>query len=281
MNNIFNIKRFGLVLRKDFMENWRRYVLLFLTMLGVITIVNTWYSLSEYSNIKGGHIINLEYLNKQLLLFSSLMFGGFGLLFSSTFMTPMNSKIKRITYLSNPSSNAEKYLTRWIIITVGYIISFFIALYIGDILRVGICSVYYSEIDSRFLDITKLVSFEYENYYVFAKDYFIISICFYFLFQSLFVLGSTFWEKGTFVKTFTAVTLIILLYVLICRGFILFFYENIDMFGNVINSILPEKKDITQEQSITIIACITSFFSISNWLLAFFRFRESEIIKRL
>ena len=279
MNNILNIKRFGLVLRKDLMENGKRYALLFLTMLGIIAVINIWLSFENYDS----SLTDLSHnnLNSKLLTASSLMFVGFGLLFSSTAMNPMNSKIKRITYLSYPASNIEKYLTRWIIITVGFIISFFIALCIAEILRVGICSAYYLELDIKFIDITMLVGSG--PGYASDKEPFTIGVCFYFLSQSLFVLGSTFWEKGTFVKTFTAVSLINVFYFLVCYWAILIFYGNIEIFFNALSSFnsFNDENDINGDQAITIVASVISIIAVINWTLAYFRFRESEIIKRL
>jgi hypothetical protein len=236
MNNILNIKRFGLVFRKDFLENRKRYTLLFLTMLGVITIVNTGSSFSGYDYIqKNQNNDYYSFINRELLRYSSLMFAAFGLLFASTFMSPMNSKLKRITYLLNPSSNIEKYLSRWIIITIGYIISFFIAFWIADILRVGICSARYPELDIMFLDLTKLIYLKVDwsySEYAFNRQLFMISVSIYLLLQSFFILGATFWEKNSFIKTFTAGAFIFLSFVLICRWAILIFYKDFDEFGN-------------------------------------------------
>ena len=286
MNNIFNIRRFGLVFRKDFLENWKRYTLLFLTMLGVITIINTANSLSYYYDVHNmPEIEHYNYLNKRLLIYSSLMFGMFGLLFASIFMSPMNSKTKRISYLVNPASNFEKYFSRWVIITIGYIISFIAAFWIADILRVGICSARFPELEITFLDLTKLISSNDEGHseYAFYRPVFIISTSMYLLLQSLFILGSSFWEKATFIKTFTTVVLIILSFVLICRWTILLFYGDIDSFGNVLESFTYtfDKRDINEEHAIVFVSCVISFFTISNWTLTFFRFRESEITKHL
>ena len=278
MNNIFNIKRLGLVFKKDLQENGKRYMLLFITMLGIITIFNTSYAISNYRDSQ-------ESINEQLLLISSLMYAAFGLLFASTFMTPMNSKIKRITYLVNPSSNFEKYLTRWIIVTVIYSISFFIALWVAEILRVAICTVRYPEVEMAFLDFNKLVSTGNDNGsfgYVFHKSQLLPSISIYLLLQSLFVLGSTFWEKATFIKTFTAIVLIAASFILICRWTILLSYGDLEGLEDALNSLDSiNRNNINQEQILSFFSLIISVFTLTNWALAFFRFRESEIIKRL
>ena len=290
MNNIFNLKRFGLAFRKDILESWKRYTLLFLTMLGIIAIVITIYSFNQYLDIERyDRDMKLEEqikLNKDLLAQSSLMFAAFGLLFASTFANPMNSKLKKISFLVSPSSNFEKYLTRWVITVTGYIIAFFVALWIADLIRVIICSARYPDLNVSFIDFTKLIyqnndwSFGMEN--VFNKQLFMICTSIFFLFQSLFVLGSTFWEKSSFIKTFTACALIVLSFVLICRWTILLFYGGFDEFGNVMNSFESiEKNDENGDRALMIVSCVISVFTLTNWVIAFFRFRESEITKRI
>lgn len=283
MNNIFNIKRFGLVLRKDLMENWRRYALLFLTMLGIMALILIWQSLEHYSSVARNSYHNPNH-NQVLLTTLSFIFVICGLLFASTFMNPMNNKIKRISWLVTPASNLEKYMSRWIIITVCYIILFFVAVCIVDSLRVGICSIRYPELDVNFLNWNELIKQNnnfisdavFDNRYLFA-----LAFCGYFFHQSIFVLGSTFWEKSSFIKTFTAIAVINYLFFQLCYLAIIIFYDNIHEFGNVLDSFASLKKgDINPERGITYISCILSTFTLINWTLSYFRLRESEIIKR-
>lgn len=284
MNNIFDIRRFGFVFRKDIMENWKRYMLLFLTMFGIMAIILIWFSWEYYDSFErlGRSYTNL---NHDLLTYASLMFGAFGLLFASTFMHPMNSKTKRIAYLTSPSSNLEKYLSRWIIITAGYILAFFVTLWITDTLRVGICSARFPDQEVKFLDFAKLVYMEdgwKKSGYLFEKELFIIMVSMYFLLQSIFILGSTFWEKASFIKTFIAGIIITLIFILLCRWAILFSYGGFDGFGNVLSSFDPVRKErINQQQAVAFAASVLSVFTLINWILAFFRLRESEITKRI
>jgi len=100
----------------------------------------------------------------------------------------------------------------------------------------------------------------------------------YFLFQSLFLLGATFWEKASFIKTFTAILLIVFAYIILCRWAILLSYEDgLHGFGRVLSSFV----DGMEKQSLVLLKTTLSVFTLTNWILAFFRFRESGIIKRL
>jgi hypothetical protein len=270
MNNTFNIKRFGLVMRKDFQENWKKYALQFLAMFGIIALVLCLQSNSRY---RGGF---LEGIDSELLFLVSAMFLGFGVVFASTFTEPMRSKIKRGMYLMNPASILEKYLSRWIIVTIGYIIAFFVAFWFADLIRVAIYSVSYPEIDVHMLDFGKLIT---NNGLFESNSEFAIAVGVFFFLQSICVLGSTFWEKASFVKTFAASVIIVLLFFLLADWTISIFYADYSQFSNVTDSIFGSGK-ITDDEIYIIIAGIFMFSALVSWTIAFFRFRESEIIKR-
>jgi hypothetical protein len=156
-------------------------------------------------------------------------------------------------------------------------------MWIADILRVAICSIIYPNVDINFLDISKWFSptnNQYDRDYVVPKDVFSILVSVYFLLQSIFLLGSTFWEKATFIKTFTAGAVISAAFLLICRWAILLFYGNLGGYYNVLDSFRLDQT-YTTEQAITFAAIVISAFTITCWILAFFRMKESEIIKRL
>jgi len=282
MNNTFNIKRFGLVFRKDFMENLKRYALLFLTMFGIMVIVSIFVSWNYYHNLEVRGFHNSTPHNVGLLTFMSFAFVAGGLLFASTIMTPMNSKLKRISFLITPSSNFEKFFSRWIIVTIGYVLSFFVAMWIADALRVAVITAYYPDLEIKFLDLTKLI-YPGDNYspeYMIPKEFFTTFVFMYLLFQSLFLLGATIWEKASFVKTFVAISVIIFAYIMVCRWAILLSYEEgLNGFGNVLNSFSINNEDTTKK-ILMLLKTFLSVFTLTNWILAFFRFRESEIIKR-
>ena len=277
MNNTFDIKRFSLVMGKDFQENWKRYGLQFLTMFGIIAVILFLLSGSIYKNISQiqGYWIDV---NVSLLILTCPLFFGFGVMFASTLMEPMRSKTKRTAYLMNPASNFEKYLSRWLIVTVVYIIAFFVALWFADLLRVAFFSVRYPEIDVNMLNFGKLIGTDG----VFPDNYLFCMCIILFLFcHSLCVLGSTFWEKNSFIKTFAALIVIVFGFIMLSRWTILAFYGGFNQFGNVLSSIIDGNVIAISDNNLTMaITCVFVFFTLINWAIAFFRFRESEIIKR-
>ena len=288
MNNTFNFRRFGLVLSKDFQENWKRYMYQILAMFGIMFVVLTWYSYSRFYgrySYQVGEVTrySLDSLNIELLLYVSFMFLIFGILVAASLMEPMRNKTKRIAYLTNPSSNFEKIFSRWLIVTVGYIIVFFVVLWVVDILRVGFLSMRFPDIDNKMIDLSYLFARKgnydrYLNIFPSFKVFFTV-VSFYAFLQSLFILGATFWEKASFVKTFSALIVIALLFFFIYRWVISIFYKDIHQFGNIIESFGSPRID--ERTALLFLAGIFLFFTILNWTLAVVRFKESEIIKRL
>ncbi|OJV42887.1 MAG: hypothetical protein BGO29_06895 [Bacteroidales bacterium 36-12] len=284
MNNTFNISRFALVLGKDFQEGWKRYSLQFLVMLGIMIVVLTWISLYAYSNIytyehNGVTYSSIDTLDLRLLLAGTVMFLGFGIVFTSTLMEPMRSKIQRISYLSMPATDFEKFFSRWLIVSVGYVVAFFIALWFADALRIMITSMRHPGVDVSFLDLSKMIAPEgytgQSKYLSYSRQVFVVLLSLYIFIQSLFVLGATFWEKASFIKTFSAVAIIVTLFILLCRWAIIHSYANDgDGFGVMIESLGDENAQML------VLTCIFLFLAVVNWVVAGLRFRESEIIQR-
>ena len=97
----------------------------------------------------------------------------------------------------------------------------------------------------------------------------------YFFVQSLFILGSTIWSKNSFLKTFASVTVIVLGYfgvgafmgkMLLKSGVYYSFWDDIAM---------------SDEAMWGLLIAVSIFFTLFNWILAYFRFKESEIINRM
>lgn len=281
MGNVFNFSRLFRILNKDMQENWKRYVLQFVTMFGVIAVVMTLLSDDKYSqaNLSVGA---LDYIDRDLLMAASLLFMVFGVVFASTLMEPMNNKAKRISFLSVPASNQEKVFSRWLIVTVVYMAAFFVAFLLADAMRVAIFSFNYPDLGVHFVDLGKMIrpkDAPSGHGYLLQSNFFCFFLSLYFFVQSIFILGATFWEKASFVKTFSLGVILILLLVLVCRWAVLLSYDDFNQFG-VVLSALDKLMDLTLEARVMFMTLFFSLAALSNWTLAFLRFKESEVIKK-
>lgn len=271
-NDTFSIKRLFLLLKKDIQENWKKYLIHIATVYGALVVVLSFNSIPNVT-YEG----SAEYENKNLITFTIFIFFVMGTVFASTMMEPMNNKAKRISFLMNPSSASEKFLSRWLIVTIAYIIVFLLIIIPADATRVFICTLRYPGIDIPFIDFSKLVGeSESWNEYAFHPKMFMIIIPLFCLLQSVFVLGSTFWQRNTFIKTFSAGLIISATYLFICYKLITALFDNgMSDFARLTSL------DKGEEDSFIITSVMFILFALINWVLAFFRFKESEIIKRL
>ncbi|WP_029906816.1 hypothetical protein [Prevotella sp. 10(H)] len=277
MNDTFNIKRFCLLLQKDIQESWKKYMMRVLTIFGVLAIFLTWDSYMALGQaVENGRIP--EYLNRELLTFVSLFFFIFGCISASLSMEPINSKTKRLSYLMNPSSSFEKFFSRWLIFTIGYIVAYVVLFFMADAVRVLICSVMFPSLDVAFIDLNKLIGDKDYNHVFNDSLKFAQLVCVFFFFQSLFILGSTFWPKNAFIKSFSAGTIVFIAFLFICWITIsIVFKDGMEGFGNALNNGSFRGNSGDKEKGVMY---IFAFFALVNWIIAFFRFKESEVIKR-
>ncbi len=192
-------------------------------------------------------------------------------------MEKMKSKTNRLSVLMTPATPFEKFFSRWLVSTVVLLVVFFITFELADYTRVLVYSLIYPDVKEVILPVNlgDLVG-SGKRWYLFHKMYeltLVLSI--YCFVQSLFVLGSSVWPKNSFLKTFVSVTIIVLIYVLVGMsvGDMLFSGSSKD-YGYIFSS-------ITKEMSAAMTTVGFMLFAFVNWTLAYFRFKESEIIQRM
>ena len=197
-----------------------------------------------------------------------------GLLSASFIMERMKTKTNRIAMLMTPATMFEKFFSRWLVFTFGFLIVFLIAFKLADWTRVVVYMVSYPELKDIISStpLSHLVGKE-QFWTVFADcNYFMLGISAYFFVQSLFVLGSSIWPKNSFVKTFSAIVVVAIIYIAIGSALAKILFEARGVHG--------VNQDISDE-AMTLWTTIIFFgMAIFNWVVAYFRFKESEIINR-
>lgn len=269
-DNFLSISRFMDYCRKDMVESWRTNLLRVAMMFGVMVVIFVWTGYFQYQ---------YKYELDPLVRISLYVFLWMGLvcgcLAASFTMEKMKSKTGRLSILMTPATSFEKFFSRWLISTIVYLVVFLVAFKLADYTRVLIYSLAYP-------DKTVAVS---EFKYLFATDgdyalarYIDITkkglvLAGYFFIQSCFVLGSSIWPKNSFIKTFVAGFCVIVIYGLIFGGIGKLLFDNVS--GSA-----PENdpsEDIMKGGAYV----IAIFFTLLNWVLAYYRFKEAEIINRL
>lgn len=267
-DTFFSFSRFKMLCRKEMTEHSKFILLGMVFLYGTLVLLIL---TEEYTNYK-----YIDYYKTRTNSFMQMIFFWylwvFGCLSASLTMANLKSKASRISTLMLPATPFEKFFSRWLISTVGFLILLLVSFKLADYTRVLVYSLAYPEIDTVVFKLSQLgANHTYWN----VSDnnlQFGMYVTGYWFTQSLFVLGSCVWPKNSFLKTFMALAAIVVTYSLTAYFFTeLCPLRQYDFF--------PER--ITSEQIYLILISVGSFFTLVNWTLAYYRFKESEVIHRM
>jgi hypothetical protein len=272
-DTFFSLPRFMNLCRKEMVESWKSNVLRIVLLYGVMAVAMVCNGYFEYH----GQESSMDTTWPFLLATFVWVLWGFGCLSASFTMEKMKTKTGRISTLMTPVTSFEKFFSRWLICTVVFLVVFLITYKLADYTRVMVYSLAYPEKDFIApVDLSHLVG-KGKYYYTLCRTgwEFGALIAAYFFVQSLFILGSTIWSKNSFLKTFASGTVIVLGYfgvgvfmskMLLERGVYYSFWDDVAM---------------SEETMWGLLIAICIFLTLFNWTLAYFRFKESEIINRM
>ena len=139
MNNTFSLSRFGMVLKRDLVENRKRYIGVFFVMF----IPFLAYQLQDMQDIIELSLIRTyeqgDYMASLATDLIPCFYGilSLALMCAASDMTsvPMGSKQHATNYMMMPATNLEKFLSRVLINTVMIIVMAYVALLCADLVR--------------------------------------------------------------------------------------------------------------------------------------------------
>lgn len=271
-DTFFDYRRFVNLCRKEMVESWKTNLIRLVLMYGVLAIALVWNAYFEY------HHSDKYYIEKGIWSFGTIAFAWglmvMGMLSASFTMERMKTKTGRMAMLMTPATMFEKFFARWLVFTFGFLMAYIVAYKLADYTRI----LFFIGAKQGCVAPVPLCSYlvgegrdSIRHWSLFgSNELFLVSVAGYFFFQSFFVLGSTIWPKNAFSKTFAAGIAIFLVYVLI---------------GSSLGMMLLDDGyiDLDKPSETTLLTWLTLFLgamSLFNWVLAYFRFKESEIINR-
>ena len=165
-----------------------------------------------------------------------------------------------------PATTFEKYFSRWLIYTLGFLLAYAVAFVLADLTRVFIYSLAYP-------DFTQVIqTFPYgwlSDEKMFSTGRLtLFSFSFYFAVQSVYVLGGALWPKNAFIKTSAALIVVISIFVAVLVSLV----KSLT-FGSY-------GPDMEEETVMTLFTCLLFVFAVFCWVLAYYRLKEAEIINR-
>lgn len=272
MNDVFNTNRLGLLIKKDIQENGRGYLVRSFVICGILAFLYVFMHYS-FSHIMQNDFSSAEFagtfISKNLIRVTFVVFLLSLLIFASSMMEPIKSKQKRTHFLTLPSSSLEKYLSRFLICSVGFLLVFVLSALFADAIRVGFYSLIYQG-NVPFIEWKQLLDNPSGEFW-FSVSLIVLTLSFY-------MLGTTFWQRNSFSKTTGAFLLLHTFF-----GAVVFFsfwlcslfYDDFFTKLAYVNGI-----NITKESSMLWVTVCVFILAAFNWVLSYFRFKEAEIIER-
>lgn len=272
-DTFFNMHRFVGLCRKEMVENWKVNLLRSVMTYGMLTIIFLWSGYFKYSDLNIHNLPEADPIWRSELNTFLVGIFAWGCFSASYMMERMKTKANRIYTLMTPATMFEKYFSRWLIYTFGFIIMFLIAFKLADWTRVAVYALSYPDIEAIApVSLSHLLGNSEVYYSPFnTGSEFLMVLSIYFMTQSFFVLGSTIWPKNAFIKTFVAGIAINVGYTLVAVSFgKMVFPENFYM----------SNMNLSDETMCMLVTAVCAVLTLFNWTIAYFRFKEFEIINR-
>ena len=277
MNNLFNLERFGLLLKR----HWLEYGKTHLITLGIITGVILGFYGYAYASIVNnafggpGNLSKLLHLNFRLPLF--IIFGIIIItMVASQYFAPLGQKAKAIIELTLPTSTFEKFLAGITISVVMGIISYLTIFYLIDFAFVSkLQNTYHFIYTKTYLDAggDKVTSSESLVYFFKQQSFKDAPLALYvlpFTISSIFLLGSIYFNKSHYIKSMLS----LLISMGICVAFLV---QSAKLVFE--NTILIEKNILLNDKNsgFTLLLIFFIMLTLVFWVITFMRLREKEV----
>ncbi len=259
MNNTFSIHRFGLLLKRQWLEFGKIYLISLAVVLGVLI---TFYSVTLWS------VLNEQSpFRSQLLHFRVPLFLVFGFIFisviASSYFAHLGQKSKAIIDLMIPASTFEKFMGGLIFASVLSISSFLILFYLTDL-------AFISKLQSMYKNDQASMEYFFRQG---ESDHFFPIYFMPFLITSIFMLGSIYFEKFHYIKT----TIVVMIFVGIWTAIVaklgeVLFEGRIPVANNQMRHMFSER-ETAEYLGALLIVVLTLIF----WTITYVRLKEKEV----
>lgn len=258
----FNIHRFGLVLKKDFLESIRIFLVAIFIALFILIVIMIFNILPDStSDANYSYPVRID-----LLPIYSLGLFGLGCNFAGTSFPVFRKKSKGIIYLSLPASELEKFLGAFLTNIIGFFL-----IYTSCFILLGFAIISIVESINTNLMINSI-----------SKDKLFELLVLYFNISALFLLGSLKFNTNPLFKT--TLIIIFLVYLIININFMViknFENSNIEIVWDKLRSISENDSIYVYIYKIFEIKVLKFMFSYIIppflWFVAFLKFKEKEI----
>ncbi|MCZ4223940.1 hypothetical protein [Pedobacter rhodius] len=269
MNNTFNINRFGLLLKRQWLDFGKIYLGTLVVLIGIIIGFYSYFIPSIHSNNITDYDGNLDMRFRYgLFLFLGFLFIS---IIASNYFNLLGQKSRAILELMTPASVFEKFLSGIFYTAIISLFSYLLIFYLTDLAFVKYLN---SNIDA-FKGINPKVTEAQSISHQLFNDKNYLEYCGYFfaspfLITSIFLLGSVYFNRFHYIKTAISVMIFsgITAYIIFKAADIL----TSDMVrvnhGNYRNN---------GDSALLLILLITTALTLIFWAIAYIRLKEKEV----
>ena len=279
-NNTFSFARLALVMKRDFMENWKSNLYRFLGPYAGFLVVMLFCYMVECDYETFAAIV--------LSAFTLVLFFG-GAYNASYIMETMNTQQKRISFLMLPATSLEKFISRALYVTLGFFLMLVVSLLLAEATRFLFLPLF--ELSEEFHQSVlpfvaeKLTSVEVMKFTGTGAEESIRMGCLLvvinwlatLLGHSFFILGGCYWQKHPFWKTLGVMILVSNLLGLFS---ILLVQSLGDVDWDIVDAWLEANLNwIHVEVVLTFVIVCMALHLVLNWWLSYKLFTRSQVIK--
>ena len=266
--NTFSLTRLGLLLKREYSVNWKQHVYRLLAIYGTFLVTLFMTMLTNDPNTPSA--LTIHHFTEIV----AFVCGVVSMVYLSQMMKPMETKTSRINYLMLPATNAEKFVSRLLMATVGFWITAIVALAFATASRYIFMPFMYVNPDLYhpiFGNVmAELFDFSCQAHDIkgiimsdFEVGMFVVMLVIWG--YTIYMLGGNIWYKNAFIKTVAAMTVITIL-------------------GNIVLISLISAFGITKEDFTILLNTATGVFTvltIVNIWLSYRLFRRAQVIRNL
>ncbi len=253
-NNIFNIKRFSLILKRDIFVNLKTILIVFGVFFGFTFIVYL------IAFLKTSVFPSEMFISKDKL--AENFYQGFfiiGIIISGIAFSDFRTKLKSQNYLMIPASTTEKFLSTWLITTIAYIIAYYVIFIVFNALL---------------LIIGKLFSVPVDFLNIFTQTNFLRNIGIYLIIQSMFLAGAASFSKSPLLKTPLVGFIVFIAFMILLSFAALALFQTLHFEFHTNMNLTPDLHIDVMKIIGKILAYITPFVF---WSITFFKLKEKQV----
>jgi hypothetical protein len=250
LTNYFNIARLGHLMRMELRKSIKG---IFIALVVIFGVAFTGFILDNvFNNYKVYDMHQASYV-------FFLLLGGF--ILSSLAFNDLSSPLMRYNYLTLPASTFEKFLSLWLLTTIGWIIVFTFFFIMYSFFANSIASLFFRDV--TFIGFAPLSNLP------------LIGIKYYLVIQGIFLVGAVNFRGFAFLKTLFTVMVIGII------GGIIFYIFMIDIANSNMECTM-EKCNPMQEQSYRHVWQVIQWMfwwvlAPLCWVLTFFGLKDQEV----